>query len=216
MGISKNLAGPLRAAFARTIVFSGVKRVPAAAFDDLLLPTSNVVPSGHGKQKKLLRWIDRDSHSITLSPSRLRYFFRSLELAKVATLQTHFRGRGGLIQNLAIEAEFLHHFFLCFSSFWPKSFRREKPDFLAARLLREKKLVRRRSFLFLASLVHTLSTTITIYHKLNVRTSRFFFLRPIQHAANSSRTTFFGDLLPESFPKSLQFHAFRPPIVDIA
>lgn len=93
----------------------------------------------------------------------------------MATLQTHFRGRGGLIQNLAIEAEFLHHFFLCFSSFWPKSFRREKPDFLAARLLREKKLVRRRSFLFLASLVHTLSTTITIYHKLNVRTSRFFF-----------------------------------------
>lgn len=114
----------------------------------------------------------------------------------MATLQTHFRGRGGLIQNLAIEAEFLHHFFLCFSSFWPKSFRREnlifsRPDFFA-----KKKLVRRRSFLFLASLVHTPSTTITIYHKLNVRTSRFFFLRPIQHAANSSRTTFSATFCP--------------------
>lgn len=96
-------------------------------FDDLLA-TSNVIPSG---QKKLLRWIDRDSHSITISVS-----FGFFSVAR-AGKSGHFADTlsSGLIQNLAIEAEFLHHFFV--SSFWPKSFRREKPDFLAARLLRE-------------------------------------------------------------------------------
>lgn len=195
----------LRAAFARTTVCSGVKRVPAGAFDDLLLPTSNVVPSGHGKQKKLLRWIDRDSHSITLSPSRLR-FFRSLELAKVATLQTHFRGRGGLIQNLAIEAEFLHHFFLCFSSFWPKSFRREKPDFLAARLLREKK-TGSPSFVSFSCL----SCSHTVDHhyylsQIECKDISFFFSSPNSTRSQLLTNHFFGNLLPESFPKSLQFH----------
>lgn len=70
--------------------------------------------------------------TLSLSPSPSVFF----SVAR-AGKSGHFADTlsSGLIQNLAIEAEFLHHFFV--SSFWPKSFRREKPDFLAARLLRE-------------------------------------------------------------------------------
>lgn len=153
--------------------------------------------------KKLLRWIDRGSRSITVSPSSSNFFF---ELAKVATLQHTFER--DLIQNLATEAEFAALLF--FSSFWPKSFRREKPAFSRGQTSSKKKLVRRRSLF----LVHTLlplllssSTTITIYHKLNVRTSRFFF------RSQFSRTTFFA-----TFSESRQSPNFAcgPRVADIA
>lgn len=113
----------------------------------------------------------------------------------MATLQTHFRGRGGLIQNLAIEAEFLHHFFCASlpfgqSRFVAKNLIFSRPDFFA-------KKTGSPSFVSFSCL----SCSHTVDHhyylsQIECKDISFFFLRPIQHAANSSRTTFSATFCP--------------------
>lgn len=87
----------------------------------------------------MLFQVGKKAAEVDRSRLSLYHYLRLLRFFSVARAgkSGHFADTlsSGLIQNLAIEAEFLHHFFV--SSFWPKSFRREKPDFLAARLLRE-------------------------------------------------------------------------------
>lgn len=127
--------------------------------------------------KKLLRWIDRGSRSITVSPSSSNLFF---ELAKVATLQHTFER--DLIQNLATEAEFAALLF--FFSFWPKSFRREKPAFSRGQTSSKKK-TGSPSFAFSCS--HTaafaFAAVVVDHHyylsQIECKDISFFFSQPI-------------------------------------
>lgn len=123
----------------------------------------------------------------------------------MATLQTHFRGRGGLIQNLAIEAEFLHHFFCASlpfgqSRFVAKNLIFSRPDFFA-------KKTGSPSFVSFSCL----SCSHTVDHhyylsQIECKDISFFFSSPNSTRSQLLTNHFFGDLLPESFPKSLQFH----------
>lgn len=136
MGISKNLAGPSEGRFCTHDRLQRGKTDSSGHF--LRLTAANVeCCSKWARETKKAAEVDRSRLSLyhTISVS-FAFFFRSLELAKVATLQTHFRGRGGLIQNLAIEAEFLHHFFCASlpfgqSRFVAKNLIFSRPDFFA-------------------------------------------------------------------------------------
>lgn len=195
MGISKNLAGPSEGRFC---THDRLQRGKTDSSGHFWRPTAANVEccSKWARETKKAAEVDRSRLSLYHTISVSFAFFSVARAGKSGHFADTLSREGGPYPEPSDWSGIFASLFLCFSSFWPKSFRREnlifsRPDFFA-----KKKLVRRRSFLFLASLVHTPSTTITIYHKLNVRTSRFFFLRPIQHAANSSRTTFSATFCP--------------------
>lgn len=168
MGISENFWVTFRGPFCTHDLQWGKTGPP---FRRLVLTTSNVIPSG----QKSCWGGSIEALALSLCLRLLRTFFSSWQKWPLCnTLSSETLSRTWQPKRN------LQHYFFFFLLAKVVSSRKtcffSRPDFFE----KKKKLVRRRSLF----LVHTLlplplllssSTTITIYHKLNVRTSRFCF-----------------------------------------